>query len=184
MRRSFAALLPLGLAFLASGCQPANETSALLSASKAGSVAATPVALAVQKGSKPVIEKIVKSEDEWKKLLTPEQFQVLRQQGTERAFTGEYWNNHEKGVYVCAACALTLFNSETKFDSGTGWPSFWQPIDPTHIVTVTDKSLFMSRTEVRCARCGGHLGHVFDDGPRPTGLRYCMNSVSLKFQKQ
>ena len=127
------------------------------------------------------IQKIVKTEEEWKKLLTPDQFKVLRKQGTERAFTGEYWNNHAKGTYVCAACGLPLFSSETKFESGTGWPSFWQPIGPQNVETHEDRSLFMSRTEVVCARCGGHLGHVFTDGPRPTGLRYCMNSVSMKF---
>ena len=127
------------------------------------------------------IQKIVKTDDEWKKLLTPEQYKVLRKQGTERAFTGEYWNNHEKGTYVCAACGLPLFSSETKFESGTGWPSFWQPIDPKAVGTEEDRSFFSVRTEVHCARCGGHLGHVFTDGPRPTGLRYCMNSVSMKF---
>jgi peptide-methionine (R)-S-oxide reductase len=127
------------------------------------------------------IQKIVKTEDEWKKLLTPEQFKVLRKQGTERAFTGELWDNHRKGTYVCAACGLPLFSSETKFESGTGWPSFWQPIDPKNVGTEEDNSFFSTRTEVHCARCGGHLGHVFTDGPRPTGLRYCMNSVSMKF---
>jgi peptide-methionine (R)-S-oxide reductase len=127
------------------------------------------------------IQKVVKTDDEWKKLLTSEQYKVLRKQGTERAFTGALWNNHEKGTYVCAACGLPLFSSETKFESGTGWPSFWQPISPQNVETHEDSSLFMSRTEVVCARCGGHLGHVFTDGPRPTGLRYCMNSVSMKF---
>jgi peptide-methionine (R)-S-oxide reductase len=148
-------------------------------------VAATTPAGVIQpavKGKGPdVIEKIEKTDAEWKKILTPEQFQVLRKHGTERAWTGEYNENHRKGVYVCAACGLTLFSSDAKFDSGTGWPSFYQPIDPTHIGEDTDRSFFMTRTEVHCARCGGHLGHVFPDGPRPTGLRYCMNSVSLKF---
>jgi peptide-methionine (R)-S-oxide reductase len=127
------------------------------------------------------IEKVVKTEEEWKKALTPEQYHVLRKKGTERAFTGEYHDHKGKGTYVCAACGLPLFSSETKYDSGTGWPSFWQPIDPKNIGTEEDRSFFSVRTEVHCARCGGHLGHVFTDGPRPTGLRYCMNSVSLKF---
>ena len=144
--------------------------------------AVAPAPQAEKKGSKPVIEKVVKTEDEWKQVLTPEQFNVLRKHGTERAFTSPLNDNHQKGVFVCAACGLTLFNSAQKFDSGTGWPSFWAPIDPSHIGTTVDRSFFQTRTEVHCARCGGHLGHVFDDGPKPTGLRYCMNGVSLKFE--
>jgi peptide-methionine (R)-S-oxide reductase len=144
--------------------------------------AVAPAPKAEKKGSSPVIEKVVKTEDEWKKVLTPEQFNVLRKHGTERAFTSPLNDIHQKGVFVCAACGLTLFNSAQKFDSGTGWPSFWAPIDPTHIGTTTDRSFFQTRTEVHCARCGGHLGHVFEDGPKPTGLRYCMNGVSLKFE--
>lgn len=185
MRTAFLTPLSAALLLSLSACQPASETSSGRAASNVGTAAASVVSLAsAQKGTKPVIEKIVKSEEEWKKELTPEQFQVMRKHGTERAFTGEYATNHDKGVYVCAACGLTLFDSATKFDSGTGWPSFWQPIDPAHVGTTKDKSLFMTRTEVHCARCGGHLGHVFDDGPKPTGLRYCMNSASLKLQKQ
>ncbi|CAA2141774.1 Peptide methionine sulfoxide reductase MsrB [Hyphomicrobium sp. ghe19] len=123
---------------------------------------------------------ITKSDDEWKKELTPEQFNVLRQQGTERAGTSPLDQNDAAGTYDCAGCDLALFSSATKFHSGTGWPSFWKPLDNA-VATTTDNSFFMTRTEVHCRRCGGHLGHVFEDGPKPTGLRYCMNGVALKF---
>jgi peptide-methionine (R)-S-oxide reductase len=125
-------------------------------------------------------EKIQKSDAEWKKELTPEQYEVCRMKGTERAFTGEYYKTKEPGVYKCIACGNELFDSETKFDSGTGWPSFYQPIDRENVETEDDASYGMHRTEVTCSKCGAHLGHVFPDGPRPTGLRYCINSVSLK----
>ena len=129
-------------------------------------------------------DKVEKTDEQWRVELTPEQYYVMREAGTERAFTGEYWNNHDKGTYHCAACGLPLFSSDAKFDSGTGWPSFFAPLDETSVTEETDRTAGMVRTEVRCRRCGSHLGHVFNDGPRPTGLRYCMNSISMKLEKE
>ena len=159
-------VITLALALCVAGMPPAGE---------AGS--AKPARAPARRG----IEKITRSDEEWKRILTPEQYRVLRKEGTEIAFTGKYWNQHGEGIYKCAGCGLELFGSDTKFESGTGWPSYWAPIAKDHVTEIVDRTLGMERVEVECARCGGHLGHVFDDGPKPTGLRYCMNSASLVF---
>jgi len=136
---------------------------------------------AAEKGGYVMSDEVVKSKEEWKRILTPEQYHILREKGTERAFSGKYAATHEHGIYRCAGCGLDLFRSEDKFESGTGWPSFTRPIAPENVKTELDRSFFTTRAEVLCRRCGGHLGHVFEDGPPPTGLRYCMNSAALQF---
>jgi len=135
----------------------------------------------ISEGKYVMTEKVVKSEEEWRKILTSEQFHILREKGTERAYSGKLHANHEHGIYRCAGCGLDLFNSESKYESGTGWPSFFAPVAPENVRFEEDRSFFMTRTEVLCPRCGGHLGHLFGDGPEPTGKRYCMNSAALEF---
>jgi peptide-methionine (R)-S-oxide reductase len=172
MRRGV--LLGYALACWMCGC---DRPTAAVAANTRGSSSA----MANDRGDE---ERVIKTDAEWRQALTPTQYHVLREKGTERAFTGAYYASHDRATYRCAGCGNELFRSNEKFDSGTGWPSFWQPVRPAAVHTETDASHGMVRTEVTCSRCGGHLGHVFEDGPAPTGLRYCINSVALKAVKE
>jgi peptide-methionine (R)-S-oxide reductase len=178
-RRDFMDRLGRGAVMLLAGLPIVSVGKRAFALSKDGTLRV----FSVKEGGYVVMDKVVKSKEEWKKILTKEQYHILRKEGTERSFTSELNDNKEKGIYRCAGCELDLFSSEHKYDSRTGWPSFWQPIAPENLGAQEDNTLFTRRTEVHCPRCGGHQGHVFDDGPKPTGLRYCINGLALTFAK-
>ena len=180
-------LMLAGSALVAVACRQSTTVPGSSAGMTEGSTGATQTGNTTQteEGSSMATEnKVTKTDEEWRKTLTDEQYRILRKKGTERAFSGDYWNTKMPGAYVCAGCGQELFSSEHKFDSGTGWPSYYQPAMPDHVTTESDRTFGMKRTEVLCSRCGGHLGHVFPDGPEPTGERYCINSAALRFVEQ
>ena len=182
-RRGFLATAGAALVALA-WASTRRPASAAANPTTTGPVTIVPFTDAGVRQAPVSVPKVIKTDDEWKKLLDATQFNVARHDGTERPYSGSTWNLHDKGLYRCVCCATPLYDSETKFESGTGWPSFWQPVAKENVVETTDRSLLMTRTAVSCKRCDAHLGHVFDDGPKPTGLRYCMNSAAMNFVKR